>query len=91
MTKIERLKHRFASGMEEGRISSDEWKDEFLPMIEDAERFAAFVDAVCGTDADGESFCRFMEAAIPKEVEFMTPELIRRSFDAARTTTKEPT
>ena len=39
MTKIERLKHRFASGMEEGRISSDEWKDEFLPMIEDAERY----------------------------------------------------
>ena len=42
MTKIERLKLRFASGMSEGRISSDEWELEFLPMIEDAERLAYF-------------------------------------------------
>lgn len=39
MTKIERLKLRFASGMSEGRISEDEWLHEFLPMLEDAERY----------------------------------------------------
>lgn len=39
MTKIERLKLRFASGMSEGRISKDDWLHEFLPMLEDAERY----------------------------------------------------
>jgi len=39
VTKIERLKLRFASGMSEGRISDDEWLHEFLPVLEDAARW----------------------------------------------------
>jgi len=39
MTKTERLRARFASGMSEARISDDEWQEEFLPMLEDAARY----------------------------------------------------
>ena len=39
MTKIERLRKNFASGMSEARISDDSWAEEFLPMLEDAERY----------------------------------------------------
>lgn len=39
MTKIERLRKNFASGMSEARISDSDWEEEFLPMLEDAERY----------------------------------------------------
>jgi hypothetical protein len=46
VSKIERLRKNFATGMAEGSISSEDWEHEFLPMIEDAERYAWLRDGV---------------------------------------------
>lgn len=88
MTKIERLKLRFASGMSEGRISSDEWELEFLPMLADAARYQAMREGVMDTDGT----LRASFAAIdPTNAE--TREdfdlYIDAAIDAARTPTKE--
>lgn len=40
MSKLAKLRNGFASGMSEARISDDQWNDEFLPMLADAERYA---------------------------------------------------
>ena len=37
---IDKLRRNFATGMTSARISDDEWRDVFLPVIRDAERFA---------------------------------------------------
>lgn len=39
MTRIDQLRKRFASGMAQGTISAEDWEAEFLPMLEDAERY----------------------------------------------------
>lgn len=39
MTRIEQLRKRFAAGMAEGKISAEDWEEEFLPMIADAEKW----------------------------------------------------
>ena len=37
---IDKLRRNFATGMTSARISDDEWRDVFLPVIRDAERYA---------------------------------------------------
>ena len=37
---IDKLRRNFATGMTSARISDDEWRDVFLPVIREAERFA---------------------------------------------------
>lgn len=90
MTKIERLKLRFASGMSEGRISEDEWLHEFLPMLEDAERYR-WLRECSPYRSDRNMFVeqniyhggKFMERNHPDR------ESLDRAIDAARTPTKE--
>ena len=38
---IDKLRRNFATGMTSARISDDEWRDVFLPVIEDAEKYFA--------------------------------------------------
>ena len=41
---IDKLRRNFATGMTSARISDDEWRDVFLPVIRDAERYRAIRD-----------------------------------------------
>lgn len=52
MSKLAKLRKGFASGMSEARISDDQWNDEFVPMIEDAERLAFLIKYGMGTWVD---------------------------------------
>jgi hypothetical protein len=87
MTKIERLKLRFASGMSEGRISSDEWELEFLPMLDRAEKHSELLLAVANkypNESRHETALRYLqERECPKD----SPA--QQEIDSARTPTKE--
>lgn len=95
MTKIERLKLRFASGMSEGRISSDEWELEFLPMLENALRWKVvskfFRDGRIPGPAHGRPI-RVVETCPMSGDETLLRDITKEvdaAIDAARTPTKE--
>ena len=85
MTKIERLKLRFASGMSEGRISSDEWELEFLPMILDAERYRWLRANPVQPWVSFKFVTNYPDGVLPHN---MAP-WIDAAIDSARTPTKE--
>ena len=82
MSKLTDLRKGFASGMERGYISSDDWRDEVLPMLEDAERFDWLERNHMRPHpkAGLELFYRFCH---------VRTEDLRSAIDAARNTTNE--
>jgi len=88
MTKIERLRKNFASGMSEARISDSDWEDEFLPMLEDAERFNYMKTQYSGIDfAYGESRDTVLLIGHPPSV--FANRSLAETIDAARNNTTE--
>lgn len=45
MTRIDQLRKRFASGMAQGTISAEDWEEEVLPMMLNAERYVWLRDS----------------------------------------------
>ena len=78
MTRIDQLRQRFAAGMAEGKISHEDWEEEFLPMILDAERYRWLCDGN-GYFLEHKTLCGHSNEKI----------LADAAIDSARTPTKE--
>ena len=83
MTRIDQLRKRFASGMAQGTISAEDWEEEFLPMIADAERLAYFFS---DDSFDATVWIMFDVQEVLQDIKTW-----REAIDSARTPTKEQT
>lgn len=94
MSKLTDLRKKFASGMERGYITSDDWRDEVLPMLEDAERFRIALGDILNPIArmqrelkEGERLSG-MAYSISESTEYLK-SIAKEALDAARKTTNE--
>ena len=88
MSKLAKLRKGFASGMSEARISDDQWNDEFLPMMIDAERYRWLRDDCDWTITADQSGTK-LSVNLGTEVMAIGPDEIE--FDSAIDTTRNPT